>query len=185
MTMACRLAHPEIGRACSDCQDDLSFEQAVEKYPKNCGLVADLFNSLRGAISLERHANWEYKERYMSRWLGGRGEKDFTPVATSAQDFFLLIHSTSTATDSYNKLLKKAHEQCQFHDGEYSNNTCSYSRAKKAMWARSDGREAEGSSENFRVCICNLPAFRRLTPTQPIVSTLTAHDTHGQLSKFP
>jgi chromatin modification-related protein VID21 len=68
-------------------QDDLLLKQLVEKYPKNWGLVADLFNSSRGAISLEQRADWECKERYRSRWLGkDRGERDFTPVAPSAQD---------------------------------------------------------------------------------------------------
>lgn len=68
-------------------QDDLLLKQLVEKYPKNWGLVADLFNSSRGAISLEKRADWECKERYRSRWLGkDRGDRDFTPMAPSTQD---------------------------------------------------------------------------------------------------
>ena len=75
-------------------QDDILLKQLVEKYPKNWGLVADLFNSSRGAISLEQRADWECKERYRLRWLGkDRGERDFTPVAPSAQD-----PSSSTST---------------------------------------------------------------------------------------
>jgi chromatin modification-related protein VID21 len=68
-------------------QDDLLLKCLVEKYPKNWGLVADQFNSLRGAISLEQRADWECKERYRSRWLGkDRNERDFTPVVPPAQD---------------------------------------------------------------------------------------------------
>lgn len=68
-------------------QDDLLLKSLVEKYPKNWGLVADQFNSLRGAIALEQRADWECKERYRSRWLGkDRSERDFTPVAPPAQD---------------------------------------------------------------------------------------------------
>jgi chromatin modification-related protein VID21 len=75
-------------------QDDILLKQLVEKYPKNWGLVADLFNSSRGAISLEQRADWECKERYRLRWLGkDRGERDFTPVAPSALD-----PSSSTST---------------------------------------------------------------------------------------
>jgi len=51
-------------------QDDLLLKSLVEKYPKNWGLVADQFNSLRGTIALEQRADWECKERYRSRWLG-------------------------------------------------------------------------------------------------------------------
>ena len=67
--------------------DDLLLKSLVEKYPKNWGLVADQFNSLRGAIALEQRADWQCKERYRSRWLGkDRSERDFTPVAPPAQD---------------------------------------------------------------------------------------------------
>lgn len=68
-------------------QDDLLLKSLVEKYPKNWGLVADQFNSLRGSIALEQRADWECKERYRSRWLGkDRSERDFTPVGPPPQD---------------------------------------------------------------------------------------------------
>src|SRR5258707_2044256 len=61
-------------------QDDLLLKRLVEKYPRNWGLVADVFNSSRSAISLEQRADWECKERYRSRWLGkDRGERDLPP----------------------------------------------------------------------------------------------------------
>jgi chromatin modification-related protein VID21 len=80
-------------------QDDLLLKSLVEKYPKNWGLVADQFNSLRSAIALEQRADWECKERYRSRWLGkDRSERDFTPVAPPAQDGTSL--STARASQS-------------------------------------------------------------------------------------
>jgi chromatin modification-related protein VID21 len=68
-------------------QDDLLLKRLVEKYPRNWGLVADLFNSSRGAIVMEKRADWECKERYRSRWLGKeRSERDFAQMVPSAQD---------------------------------------------------------------------------------------------------
>ena len=68
-------------------QDDLLLKRLVEKYPKNWGLVADLFNSSRGAIVMEKRADWECKERYRSRWLGKeRSERDFAQMAPLAQE---------------------------------------------------------------------------------------------------
>ena len=68
-------------------QDDTLLKRLVEKYPKNWGLVADLFNSSRGAIVMEKRADWECKERYRSRWLGKeRSERDFAQMAPPVQD---------------------------------------------------------------------------------------------------
>ena len=52
-------------------QDDLLLKRLVEKYPRNWGLIADSFNSSRAAISTEKRLDWECKERYYVRWLGG------------------------------------------------------------------------------------------------------------------
>jgi chromatin modification-related protein VID21 len=66
-------------------QDDLLLRNLAEKYPKNWGLVADLFNSLRGAIALEKRADWECKERYRLRWLGKeRNEREFMQDGSSS-----------------------------------------------------------------------------------------------------
>ena len=66
-------------------QDDLLLKHLAEKYPKNWGLVADMFNSARGAITPEQRADWECRERYRTRWLGkDRIERDFTPVVPTA-----------------------------------------------------------------------------------------------------
>ncbi|TFY77518.1 hypothetical protein EWM64_g6494 [Hericium alpestre] len=54
-------------------QDDLLIKRLAEKYPRNWGLISDMFNASRGAISTERRYDWECKERYKSRWLGERG----------------------------------------------------------------------------------------------------------------
>jgi chromatin modification-related protein VID21 len=68
-------------------QDDTLLKRLVEKYPKNWGLVADLFNSSRGAIVMEKRADWECKERYRSRWLGKeRSEREFAQMAPPVQD---------------------------------------------------------------------------------------------------
>ncbi|KAH9050689.1 hypothetical protein EDB84DRAFT_1259038 [Lactarius hengduanensis] len=68
-------------------QDDLLLKRLVEKYPRNWGLVADLFNSSRGAIVMEKRADWECKERYRSRWLGKeRSERDFAQMVPLVQD---------------------------------------------------------------------------------------------------
>ena len=66
-------------------QDDLLLRRLVEKYPKNWGLVADLFNTSRDAIALEKRADWECKERYRLRWLGKeRSERDFIQDGSSS-----------------------------------------------------------------------------------------------------
>jgi chromatin modification-related protein VID21 len=66
-------------------QDDLLLRGLVEKYPKNWGLVADMFNSSRGAIAMEKRADWECKERYRLRWLGKeRNERDFMQDSSSS-----------------------------------------------------------------------------------------------------
>jgi chromatin modification-related protein VID21 len=66
-------------------QDDLLLRNLAEKYPKNWGLVADLFNSFRGAIALEKRADWECKERYRLRWLGKeRNEREFMQDGSSS-----------------------------------------------------------------------------------------------------
>ncbi|KAI0320083.1 hypothetical protein OF83DRAFT_1106517 [Amylostereum chailletii] len=61
-------------------QDDLLLKRLVEKYPRNWGLIAETFNSMRGAISTERRLDWECKERFKARWGRERTDERIAPI---------------------------------------------------------------------------------------------------------
>ena len=174
-------------------QDDLLLKQLVEKYPKNWGLVADLFNSSRGAISLEQRVDWECKERYRSRWLGkDRGERDFTPAAPSAQD------GPSSSTSA-------RHPQSQITTrkrmASVSSTTANSAPIAAPAFEPRKRRRHVLIFETMRKCakkrevaqkassMC-LPFARFSSPDTLTANTRkapapTIHDTHGQFSKLP
>lgn len=71
-------------------QDDQLLKKFAEKYPRNWSLVADAFNFSRHAAGSDRRSDWECKERYVQRFMGGRRERDNShadgdPSATPAR----------------------------------------------------------------------------------------------------
>jgi chromatin modification-related protein VID21 len=151
-------------------QDDLLLKQLVEKYPKNWGLVADLFNSSRGAISLEQRADWECKERYRSRWLGkDRGERDFTPVAPSAQDARPPQPQITTrkrmASISSSTMNTAPIPATAFEPRKRRRHVLIFETMRKCARKREAAQKASGM-------YLPLPAFPCLTPAQPILGRL-------------
>lgn len=61
-------------------QDEQLLKKLAERYPRNWTLVADTFNFSRRATGSDKRTDWECKERYVSRFMGGRRERD-TPHA--------------------------------------------------------------------------------------------------------
>jgi len=173
-------------------QDDLLLKQLVEKYPRNWGLVADLFNSSRGAISLEQRADWECKERYRSRWLGkDRGERDFTPITPSAQDG---LSSTSTrpaqsqittrkrmASISSSTVNTASMPATTFEPRKRRRHVLIFETMRKC--ARK--REAAQKSTGMHLPFANFSLPDSRTGNTRKAPAPSVHDTHGQFSKLP
>jgi chromatin modification-related protein VID21 len=168
-------------------QDDLLLKQLVEKYPKNWGLVADLFNSSRGAISLEQRADWECKERYRSRWLGkDQGERDFTPVAPFAQDarppqpqITTRKRMASVSSSTVNMAPMPA---TTFEPRKRRRHVLIFETMRKCARKRDATQKASSGmylpSASFPLPDPR-PANTRKAPAPSV------HDTHGQFSKLP
>jgi len=158
-------------------RDDLLLKQLVEKYPKNWGLVADLFNSSRGAISLEQRADWECKERYRSRWLGkDRGERDFTPMAPSAQDG---PSSSTSARPPQSQITTRKRmasvSSTTANTAQISGPTFEPRKRRRHVLIfetmRKCAKKREGAQKASSMCL-PLASFHRLMPSQPILERL-------------
>ncbi len=173
-------------------QDDLLLKQLTEKYPKNWGLVTDLFNSSRGAISLEQRADWECKERYRSRWLGkDRAERDFTPVGPSAQDG----PSSTSARPLQSQITTRKRM------ASVSSTTANMAPTPGATFEPRKRRRHVLIFETMRKCARKREAAQKTSsmylpfagfslPDAHIANNRkapapTVHDTHGQFSKLP
>ena len=174
-------------------QDDLLLKQLVEKYPKNWGLVADLFNSSRGAISLEQRADWECKERYRSRWLGkDRGETDFTPVAPSAQDG----PSSSTSTRPPQSQITTRKRMASVSSSTVNTTPISATnfeprKRRRHVLIFETMRKCARKREAAQKASCTYLPFASFSlPDSCIANARKApapsiHDTHGQFAKLP
>ncbi|KAI9509664.1 hypothetical protein F5148DRAFT_1186196 [Russula earlei] len=150
-------------------QDDLLLKHLTEKYPKNWGLVADLFNSSRGAIALEKRADWECKERYRSRWLGkDRNESDFTPVTAPAQDG---PSSFASARPSQKRM------------ASVSSSTTNTAALPTTTFEPRKRRRHVLIFETMRKCARKREAAQKVAANSR--KTSNVHDTHGLLSKLP
>jgi chromatin modification-related protein VID21 len=153
-------------------QEDLLLKHLVEKYPKNWGLVADLFNSSRGAIALEQRADWECKERYRSRWLGkDRSEREFTPVVPHAQDG---PSSSGSARPSQSQITTRKRmasvSSSTINTAPVPATTFEPRKRRRHVLIfetmRKCARKREATQKASGMCLCHLPAhFRFLTPT--------------------
>ena len=170
-------------------QDDLLLKQLVEKYPKNWGLVADLFNSSRGAISLEQRADWECKERYRSRWLGkDRGERDFTPVAPSAQDPFSSTRPPQSQITTRKRMasissstVNTAPNSASFEPRKRRRHILIFETMRKCARKREAAQKASGMySQLASFSLSDFPTANARKAPAPSI-----HDTHGQFSKLP
>jgi len=170
-------------------QDDLLLKQLVEKYPKNWGLVADLFNSSRGAISLDQRVDWECKERYRSRWLGkDRGERDFPPVTLSAQDG---PSSSTSARHPQSQITTRKRMASISSTAPMSAPTFEPRKRRRHVLIfetmRKCAKKREVAQKSSGMCLLfasfsssdALPGSARKAPAP------TVHDTHGQFSKLP
>ncbi|KAI0302125.1 hypothetical protein BC826DRAFT_987375 [Russula brevipes] len=154
-------------------QEDLLLKHLVDKYPKNWGLVADLFNSSRGAIALEQRADWECKERYRSRWLGkDRNEREFTPVVPPAQDG---PSSSGSARPSQITTRKRM--------ASVSSSTVNTAPVPATAFEPRKRRRHVLIFETMRKCARKREAVQKATANSRKSSNV--HDTHGQFSKLP
>jgi chromatin modification-related protein VID21 len=68
--------------------DDEILRLLADRYPKNWGLIADTFNTMRAAISTERRSDWECKERYKFKFRQRAEDQgsapDLQPIASSS-----------------------------------------------------------------------------------------------------
>jgi chromatin modification-related protein VID21 len=174
-------------------QDDLLLKQLVEKYPKNWGLVADLFNSSRGAISLEQRADWECKERYRSRWLGkDRGERDFTPIAPSAQDG---PSSSTSARPPQSQITTRKRmasiSSSTANTAQIPGPTFEPRKRRRHVLIfetmRKCAKKREVAQKSSGMCLpfASLSSPDALTANTRKAPAPTVHDTHGQFSKLP
>ena len=173
-------------------QDDLLLKSLVEKYPKNWGLVADQFNSLRGTIALEQRADWECKERYRSRWLGkDRSERDFTPAVPPPQDG---PSSSTSARASQSQITTRKRM------ASVSSSTANAASIPAATFESRKRRRHVLIFETMRKCARKREATQKaagmyppfvgsfLLPDAHAANSRKAsniHDTHGQFSKLP
>ena len=172
-------------------QDDLLLKQLVEKYPKNWGLVADLFNSSRGAISLEQRVDWECKERYRSRWLGKeRGERDFTPAAPSAQDG---PSSSTSARHPQSQITTRKRMASVSSTTANSAPIVTFEPRKRRRHVlifetmRKCAKKREVAQKSSSMCLpfASFSSPDTLTANTRKAPAPTVHDTHGQFSKLP
>ena len=171
-------------------QDDLLLKRLVEKYPKNWGLVADLFNSSRSAIVMEKRADWECKERYRSRWLGKeRNEKDFAPSAqdgpsssTSARPLPSQITTRKRMASVSSSVNTSVAPATNFEPRKRRRHILMFETLRKVAKKREAAQKAAGERASFHA-----PYDYRhsdATAANPRKSS-AVHDTHGQFSKLP
>ncbi len=175
-------------------QDDLLLKKLVEKYPRNWGLVADVFNSSRSAISLEQRADWECKERYRSRWLGkDRGERDFTPITPSAQDgpsSSTLARPPQSQMNTRKRMASVSSTTVNtapihattFEPRKRRRHVLIYETMRKCARKREATQKASSMYLPFQVSSSLSDADIANTRKAPAP---TVHDTHGQFSKLP
>jgi chromatin modification-related protein VID21 len=155
--------------------------------------VADLFNSSRGAISLEQRADWECKERYRSRWLGkDRGETDFTPVAPSAQDG----PSSSTSTRPPQSQITTRKRMASVSSSTVNTTPISATnfeprKRRRHVLIFETMRKCARKREAAQKASCTYLPFASFSlPDSCIANARKApapsiHDTHGQFAKLP
>ena len=56
-------------------EDDIYLKSLAEKYPKNWGLIAEMFNGFRVAIRTDRRTAKDCEDRWLLRW-GSEGRKN-------------------------------------------------------------------------------------------------------------
>ncbi|KAF8274935.1 hypothetical protein EI94DRAFT_1793607 [Lactarius quietus] len=152
-------------------QDDLLLKRLVEKYPRNWGLVADLFNSSRGAIVMEKRADWECKERYRSRWLGKeRSERDFAPSAqdgpsssTSARPLQSQITTRKRMASVSSSVNTSVTPATNFEPRKRRRHILMFETLRKVAKKRDAAQKAAANPRK----------------------SSAVHDTHGQFSKLP
>ncbi|TFY66666.1 hypothetical protein EVG20_g4430 [Dentipellis fragilis] len=149
-------------------EDDLLIRRLAEKYPRNWGLIADIFNSTRGAISTEKRRDWECRERYRVKWLvNERGDRD----ANSAQTSSTSVPARPQPQMTTRKRLASVSASAAPTNGASAPPVESRKRRRHVLMhdtIRKGMKKREASQKSAN-------------PRKPSV----VHDTHGQYNKMP
>ncbi|KAA1471081.1 hypothetical protein DENSPDRAFT_929284 [Dentipellis sp. KUC8613] len=149
-------------------EDDLLIKRLAEKYPRNWGLIADVFNSTRGAISTEKRRDWECRERYRLKWLvNERGDRD----ANSAQSSSTSAPARPQPQMTTRKRLASVSVSAAPNNGASAPPVESKKRRRHVLMhdtIRKGMKKREASQKSAN-------------PRKPSV----VHDTHGQYNKMP